>query len=28
VLYGSLSLVINAFSYRDYWGMVQEKGSR
>ena len=29
LLYDSLSLVINAFSYRDCWrGMVQEKGSR
>jgi len=28
LLYDSLSLVINAFSYREYWGMVQEKGSR
>jgi len=27
-LYDFLNLVINAFSYRDYWGMVQEKGSR
>jgi len=25
LLYDSLSLVINAFSYRDCWGMVQEK---
>jgi len=28
LLYDSLSLVINAFSYMEYWGMVQEKGSR
>jgi len=28
LLYDPISLVINAFSYRDCWGMVQEKGSR
>jgi len=28
LLYDSLSLVINAFSYREYWDMIQEKGTR
>ena len=28
LLYDSLYIVINAFIYRDCWGMVQVKGSR